>query len=69
MNRVWAAWVRRSPDGRNIVQAVLRKVRTPQGNAPRESEGRKPRGDRMDSATESKPPMARKGTGKGETVE
>jgi len=30
----------------------LRKVRTPQGNAPHESEGREPRGTRTDSAAE-----------------
>ena len=46
----------------------LRKVRTPQGSAPHESEGREPRGTRTESAAESIPPMARKGTGKGEMV-
>ena len=30
----------------------VRKVRTPQGNAPHESEGREPRGTRTDSAAE-----------------
>ena len=42
----------RSPDGRNLARARLRKVRTPQGNAPHESEGREPRGTRTDSAAE-----------------
>lgn len=46
----------------------LRKVRTPQGNAPHESGGREPRGTRTDSAAESIPPMVRKDTGKGEMV-
>ena len=43
---------RRSPDGRSFAQAEVRKVRTPQGNAPHESEGREPRGTRTDSAAE-----------------
>ena len=42
----------RSPDGRNFTQVRLRKVRTPQGNAPHESEGREPRGTRTESAAE-----------------
>ena len=46
----------------------LRKVRTPQGNAPHENGGREPRGTRTESATGNIPPMARKGTGKDEMV-
>ena len=46
------AWGRRSPDGRNFAQARLRKVRTPSGNAPHESEGRVTRGTRTESAAE-----------------
>jgi len=46
----------------------LRKVRTPQGNAPHASGGREPRGTRTESTTENTPPMARKGSGKGEMV-
>jgi len=46
-----------------------RKVRTPQGSAPLEKGGRSRQGGRTESAAESEPPMARKGTGKGEKVE
>ena len=52
MSEAAAGCRRRSPDGRSFAQAELRKVRTPQGNAPHESEGREPRGTRTDSAAE-----------------
>ena len=42
----------RSPDGRSFTQVEVRKVRTPQGNAPHASEGREPRGTRTESAAE-----------------
>ena len=47
---------------------VLRKVRTPEGNAPHESGGRVTRGTRTDSAAERYRRWPQ-GTGKGEMVE
>ncbi len=59
---------RRSPDGRSRMQMRVRKVRTPQGNAPCESKGRSSQEGRTESAAENIPPMARKGSGKVEMV-